>query len=126
MDQVLGIDRRNLDLPVLPPMEGVVSRALVSTPEGRRRYLARLGDLFTRLFNPEDLRRHLLETDTRIVAEFREPQGRWPVRGRDRPTWVMSSGDHARDVEDLCRRISTRAASLRRQLSQFRADTDHR
>ncbi len=126
MDQVLGIDRRNLDLPVLPPMEGVVSRALVSTPEGRRRYLARLDDLFRRLFNPEELRRHLQEVDARIGAEFREPQGRWPVRGRDRPTWVMSSGDHARDVEDLCRRISTRAASLRQQLSQLRADIDHR
>jgi hypothetical protein len=119
MDQILGIDRPNLDLPLVPEMVGIVSRALVSTPEGRRRYLSRLDHLFVSLFKPDVLCRHLHQLDAKITSEFQPPQPRWPVRNRDPFAFVMSSGDHAQDVEDLCRRLSERADNLRRQLAQL-------
>jgi spore coat protein H len=124
MDQVLGIDRRNLDLPLLPPMAGRVSHALVSTPEGRQRYLARIELLFTRLFKPEELCRHLRQIDAKIAPELRQPQPRWPVRGRDPRAFIMSSGDHAQDVDELCLRISTRADNLRKQLARLSARSE--
>lgn len=117
MDQVLGIDRPNLGLPLFPRMEGLVSRALLSTPEGRKRYLARLNHLFVTLFKPDELCRHLRQIDLKIAPELQPNQLRWPVRGRDGRAFIMSSGDHARDVEELCRRISVRADNLRRQLA---------
>lgn len=117
MDQVLGIDRPNLDLPLLPPMEGKVTRALLSTPEGRKLYLSRVDHLFVGLFKPEELCRHLRQIDLKIAPELQPNQLRWPVRGRDSRAFVMSSGDHARDVNELCQRISVRADNLRRQLA---------
>jgi hypothetical protein len=122
MDQVLGIDRPNLDLPLLPKMMGLVTRALISTPEGRRRYLSRLDHLFVSLFKPDELCRRVQQVDAKMASEFHQPQPRWPVRNRDRFAFVMSSGDHAQDVEDLCARISLRADNLRKQLAQLSPD----
>jgi hypothetical protein len=117
MDQVLGIDRPNLELPLLPQMEGIVSRALLSTPEARKLYFPRVNQLFSNFFKPDELCRHLRQLDLKISPELQPNQLRWPVRGRDRRGFIMSSGNHERDVEDLCLRISTRADSLRRQLA---------
>jgi spore coat protein CotH len=122
MDQVLGIDRPNFDLPLVPRMLGKVSRALVSTPQGRRQYLARIDHLFVQLFEPAALCRHLHQIDAKIADELQSPQRRWPVRGRDPRAFVMSSGSHEQDVEQLCQRIFARADSLRRQLSQLSSD----
>ncbi|HTL18381.1 MAG TPA: hypothetical protein VL793_14185, partial [Patescibacteria group bacterium] len=117
MDQVLGIDRPNLDLPLLPRMEGSVSRALLSTPQGRKLYLSRVKELFLNRFKPDELCHHLRQVDLKITPELQPNQLRWPVRGRDRRAFVMSSGNHTQDVEELCQRISTRADNLRRQLA---------
>jgi hypothetical protein len=117
MDQVLGIDRPNLDLPLLPQMVGKVSRALVGTPEGRRRYLSRLDHLFVGRFDPVGLCRRLHEIDSKIAPELQPPQHRWPVRREGPRAFIMTSGNRARDVEELCDRISTRADNLRRQLA---------
>jgi spore coat protein H len=40
-------------LPILPGMNGLVSRAVVATPEGRRRYLARMTELTTNVFKAD-------------------------------------------------------------------------
>ena len=122
MDQVLGIDRPNLDLPLLPQMTGKVSRALISTPEGRRRFLSRLDHLFVGLFQPEELCGRLHQIDANMAAELQPPQRRWPVRNKDPRAFVMSSGSHEQDVNELCQRISVRADNLRRQLAQLSAD----
>jgi spore coat protein H len=122
MDQVLGIDRPNLDLPLLPPMVGLVAKAIVSTPEGRRRFLRRLDHVFVELFKPAELSRHLRALDAVVAPEMQPAQGRWPVRGRDRFAFVMSYGNHQRDVDDLCRRISVRADNLRKMLAQLSSD----
>src|SRR6185436_16070515 len=39
MDRVLGTHRSPLDLSVVPTMLGMVARAVISTPEGRRRHV---------------------------------------------------------------------------------------
>lgn len=47
MDRILGSHRTGPDLPVVPPARGIVARALVSTPEGRRRYVELAEAVFT-------------------------------------------------------------------------------
>lgn len=118
MDRVLGGFQPNLDLPVVPPMRALVARAVISTPEGRRRHIERVGALFTNLFQPERLGQRVREIDAKIASEMTHPEQRWPVRMRS-PLWdVLTSGSHTQDVEDLCTRINTRAAHLKEQFSQ--------
>ena len=54
MDQLLGV---GLSPPstITPNWDGVVARALFTTPEGRRRYLERFGQIFTNQFRTDDL-----------------------------------------------------------------------
>jgi hypothetical protein len=54
LDQILGV---GLSPPVTitPNWDGLVARAFFSTPEGRRRYLERLGQVFTNHFRSEVL-----------------------------------------------------------------------
>jgi len=120
MDQVLGIDRPNLDLELVPPLQGLVANALVSTPEGRRRYLDRVLILYAKLFNAQDLCRRVREIDSKIAAELKHPETRWPLRSRNPQAFIKTSGDHATDIDELCARISTRAKNLKRQLSELR------
>ena len=47
MDRILGSHRTGSDLPAVPPARGIVARALMSTPEGRRRYVGRAEAVFT-------------------------------------------------------------------------------
>ncbi len=116
MDQVLGIDRANLDLPVTPTMEGMVAKALLDPPQGRRRYVERFEKLFTELFREERLIRRVREIDTKIAPELQQPEKRWTLRSKNPRAFIKTSGDHARDIEELCQRISTRAENIRRRL----------
>jgi hypothetical protein len=54
LDQILGV---GLSPPstITPNWDGVVARALFTTAEGRRRYLERLGQVFTNQFRTDDL-----------------------------------------------------------------------
>ena len=117
MDQVLGIDRDNLDLSVTPTMVGMVAKALMSTPEGRRRYLERFERLFTELFRSERLTRRVHEIDSKIAPELQQPEKRWTLRSKNPKAFIKTSGDHATDTEELCQRISTRAENISKRLS---------
>jgi hypothetical protein len=119
MDQILGIDRPNLDLPLVPPLEGQVARALVSTPEGRVRYLKRVRVLYQTLFRPDALCRRVRQIDSKIAPEMQHPETRWPLRAQNPRAFITTSGSHAMDIENLCTRITTRAGNLRRQLVQL-------
>lgn len=112
MDQVLGIDRPNLDLPVLPPIVGLVACALVTTRVGRERYVQRAGVLATNLFKPEELCRRVREIDAKIRAELQQPGHRWPLRSRQPNSFIKTSGNHKQDIEELCERIRKRAQYL--------------
>jgi hypothetical protein len=63
MDRVLGTHRGALDLSIVPPRLGLVARALLSTAEGRRRYVDRVAALLENVFRPDALCRRVRELD---------------------------------------------------------------
>lgn len=111
MDRILGSHRSNLDLPVVPPAAGVVARAVLSTPEGRRRYVETAGTLFTNLFDAERLCHRVREMDAKILKE----RMRFPG---DRHSWGGADRSPGEDAIDLCRRIRHRIAELKLQFAQ--------
>jgi len=90
MDRVLGTHRAALDLSIVPPRLGLVARALLSTAEGRRRYVDRVAALLEDVFRPEALCRRVRELDG-----------------------TTELGNAA----EVCARITTRAAELELQLA---------
>ncbi len=110
MDRVLGTHRSPLDLSIVPPVLGMVARAVLSTPEGRRRHVERVATLFTNHFDPDRLCARVRELDARIIsAKTDEP----PNRRFDR----RPSRSASEDAENLCNRIAERAAEVKSQLS---------
>lgn len=91
MDRILGTHRGALDLSIVPPRLGLVARALLSTAEGRRRYVDRVAALFADVFRPDALCRRARELDAR--------------------TGLPSNAD------ELCARIARRASELEFQLT---------
>ena len=110
MDRVLGMHRSSLDLPIVPPSLGLVARAVLSTPQGRRAQIDRVGTLFTNCFNPDQLCQRVRAMNARIseVKMNERPDGRFDRRPAD-------SAEH--DADDLCQRIAGRAAEIRFQLT---------
>ena len=90
MDRVLGTHRAPLDLSIVPPRLGLVARALLSTAEGRRRYVDRVAALLEDVFRPDALCRR--------------------VRELDGTTGLANAAE-------LCARITTRATELEFQLA---------
>jgi hypothetical protein len=112
MDRVLGTHRSSLDLPIVPPSLGLVTRAVLSCPEGRRCYIERAGMLFTNLFDADRLCRRVREIDAKIVCEkMRRPENSG-FSGR-------ADTGHSEDAANLCARIFERAADLSLQLAQI-------
>jgi hypothetical protein len=58
MDQLLGVGQ-SPEARLTPHWDGLVARGLFSTPEGRRRYLDRLGEVFTNHFRLQTLTNRL-------------------------------------------------------------------
>ncbi len=111
MDRILGTHRSGFDLPVVPPAMGRIARAVLTTPEGRRRYVDRAGTLFTNLFDPDRLCERIRAIDAQIVdARIRHPG--------DRLRWGGSDREPADDAEDLCRRLRRRITHVRQQFAQ--------
>lgn len=109
MDRVLGTHRSPLDLSVVPPALGMVARAILSTDEGRARYVDRARELSTNLFIPGTLCRRVHEIDAKISQAKANPlYAPIPWGGR------VSSGD-SNHADNLCQRIVTRAAYLKMQ-----------
>ena len=115
MDRVLGTHRSPLQLEAVPPALGLVARALLSTREGRARYVERAEFLFTNLFDPDRLCRRVHEIDARIIAAKTNSVVA-AARFDDR-----LSKNPQDDADNLCDRIATRAAELRLQFTN-RAD----
>ena len=75
MDQMFG----DLNWGVLPGFNAIVARAVVSTPEGKKRYIARFREIMKDLYKPEELVKKLDEAEKRIqpvVASVDANQGR--------------------------------------------------
>ncbi len=100
LDRILGDHRSGLDLSIVPPQLGLVSRGFLSTEPGRQQYLARIEALTTNLFNPRVLAERVRQLDACLRSE---------------------SSDRRNGVIDLRRRIERRAADLSAQFTTLPA-----
>lgn len=90
--------------PLLPPMAGLVANAVVTTDQGKQRYLERAGMLFTNLFKLEGLTNRINELQQRIRPVLASIN---PARARE----------HDAAVQDLRNKIAARVNFLRRTFS---------
>ena len=104
LDQMFGVERTTPECPILPHLQGLVARAVLSTAEGRRRYLERVAQLYTNAFHADALIKRVDELAGVInptIAEYSPSAAR----------------RHEAAVENLKRRILARDESLRNQLA---------
>ena len=105
LDQMFGVERTTPECPILPHhLNGLVARAVLSTTEGRRRYLERVAQLYTNVFHADALIKRVDQLAAVInpaIAEYSSSSAR----------------RHEAAVEDLKRRIRMRDESLSRQLA---------
>lgn len=106
LDQMFGIgDRPDVHTPIVPRMGGMIAAAVLGTKEGRARYVKRMGELRTNVFDP-----------AKITSRARELQQRLrPVLAEFGPE---EAAQHRSAVDWLCRNIVARAASIDEQLSE--------
>jgi hypothetical protein len=84
-------------------MRGLVARAVLQTPDGRRRYLERMAELSTNVFRVETMTTRVQELAARVRPALRSNAG--------------ESQRHDRFVNALIDRIVRREESLREQLA---------
>jgi spore coat protein CotH len=104
MDQMFGVMMVQATMSVRPQLQGLVAKAVMDTPQGRRRYYERLADLNRTLFNLEHMTNEIYQTTARIR----------PVLAAFSPSAVSS---HEAAVTDLCDRIAQRKQSLDEQFA---------
>ncbi|HLH53604.1 MAG TPA: CotH kinase family protein [Verrucomicrobiae bacterium] len=107
MDQMFGVERTSPQCPILPAMRGAVAQAVIGVPEGRRRYLERMCQLYTNVWHVDAILKRVDQLNAVI-----------------RPVLAESSSSSARyhdsEVENLKERISERDQSLRLQLGNLK------
>jgi spore coat protein H len=103
LDQMFGVFRSTPDSSILPPMQGLVARALLATPEGRDSYLQRIAALRSQVFLEDQLTNRVRELARRIRPTL-------AAYGRD------VAEQHDAQVAYLCQRIAERARSISEQL----------
>jgi hypothetical protein len=107
MDQMFGVMRARPDDPIESGMSGLVARAVVSTPQGRKMYLDRIAYLRTNVFD-----------ETRVLNRVQE------LSDQLRPTLAAYGENTVREhefyVRDLKERIAQRAQSITQQLDHPR------
>ena len=108
LDQMFGVERTSPECPILPPMQGLVARQVIGTPEGRRRYLERMSQLYTNVFHVEALLKRVDD----LAAVIR------PVIAESN---LQAARSHDQQVQRLKQRIARRDASLRQQLGTVSA-----
>jgi hypothetical protein len=89
---------------VLPPMEGLVAKAVLGIPELRQRYIARMKQLRASLFQVNELTNRVQTIATRIRPLLAAQDAKLAL-------------DHDKSVNALCAAIERRARSLDQQLS---------
>jgi hypothetical protein len=104
LDQMFGVFRSTPATTITPHMKGLVARAVVETPEGRRRYLERMSLLLTNVFNVEPLTNRVEE----LAARLR------PLLARN-PAALLN---FEQGVDRLVTRMAQRAQSVAWQLNE--------
>jgi hypothetical protein len=105
LDQLFGGGQRmGPDSSLNPPMRGLVAHAVMTTTEGRKRYLERLPELLAKHFDEAVLQKKVRDLDERI-----------------RPTLAAYSpniaSQHDSEIADLLQRIHERIESAKRQIA---------
>lgn len=103
MDQMFGTWRSTPTSTITPMMKGIVARAVVSVPEGRRRYLERMSFLVTNVFNVGTITNRIEELSMKV---------RPPLGGSIQELVTQSYSANA-----LAERITQRVQSVREQLT---------
>src|SRR5262249_16615995 len=106
LDQMFGVERTSPECPILPHMQGRVARAVISTPEGKSRYLERVAQLYTNVWHVNAILKRVDE----LAAVIR------PVIAE---SGTSAARYHDRQIQDLKERISQRDDSLQRQLASL-------
>jgi spore coat protein H len=104
MDQMFGVMMVRANMPVRPPMQGLVAKAFMGTAQGRRRYYERLAELNRTLFDAEQITNRVCEYAARLQPVLAE----------------ISHSALTREqaaAADLCDRIMERKRSLDAQFS---------
>jgi spore coat protein CotH len=104
LDQMFGVMRAGPDMTLSPGMQGLVARAVMQTPEGRRRYKERIPQLMDSVFHVEQITNRVWQ----LADQIR------PVLAERGPGVVRS---HRWEAQAFCDRIVERAKYIRRQLS---------
>jgi len=103
LDQTFGVGRSSPTASIQPGMEGIVARAVTSTPEGRKRYLERIASLRSNVF-----------------LEARMTNRLWMLAKKIQPTLAAYSPEreahHRAEVTEFAQRIAERARSISEQL----------
>jgi spore coat protein CotH len=103
MDQMFG----NPGGPILPGFQGFVASAVVNTPEGKKRYYAKMAELHKGVYNPDALVKRLDELQRRVqpaLASIDKGAGR----------------DYPNQVNRLRNAIRQRAKSIEQQLKNVK------
>jgi hypothetical protein len=66
MDQLFSLRRPEADSPLAPPMRGLVSVAVMSTSEGRRRYFQQMGWLLTNVYQVDQITQDVKKMAARL------------------------------------------------------------
>jgi spore coat protein CotH len=102
MDQMFG----DTNSPALPGFQGMIARALVETPEGRKRYLARMEEIMKTVYNPDALVKRLDELQARLQPVLTTIN---PGAGRDYPNQVnrlrQAVRQRQKSIEDQLKRL---------------------
>jgi hypothetical protein len=104
MDQMFGTWRSTPTSTITPMMKGIVARAVMQSPELRRRYLDRIAFLATNVFDVPALTNRVRQLSTRVQ----------PALGGD----FSQLAGQDRSAQWLCERLVARLASVREQVRQ--------
>ncbi|MBY0525164.1 MAG: CotH kinase family protein [Gemmataceae bacterium] len=102
MDQMFA----NPGGPVVPGFQGMVAKAVMETPEGKKRYLARMAEIMQNVFKPDDLIKRLDELEQRVQPV---------LAGID----ANAGRDYKNQVNRLRNAIKQRAASIDDQMKKL-------
>ena len=103
MDQMFG----DPNGPILPGFGGIVAGALIDTPEGKKRYLARTAEFMKTVYKTDELVKRLDELEKRVQPELAKVD---PGAGRDYKNQVNRLRDaikqREKSVNDQLKRLT--------------------
>jgi spore coat protein H len=92
------------DGPVLPGMQGMVAKAVLQVPELREKYFARMKELRSTVFNPQEMTNRVYQIAAKVSPILKEKD-------------PSQAEQHATAVEAYANAIVRRAASIDQQLA---------